>query len=144
VTRGFETDNIDGTFSYNDINVSKGYLQIRPVSKLAQITVDTNVAGKVLMPFTGTLVGVRILVDIAGITGDTRVQVQKNSVDTLSTLAQIDTGETDSADSAVTAVISDSAFVIGDVITIDIDEIQTGTAPFGLLVSLTFERTLGV
>ena len=141
---GFETDNVDGIFSYNDIDVNKGYLQIRPAHKLTSLTIDTNVAGKVLMPFTGTLIGVRILVDTAGITGDLRVQVQKNGSDTLSTLVQIDTGETDSADSVVTVVISDSAFSIGDVITIDIDEVQTGTAPKGLLVGLTFNRTLGV
>lgn len=89
------------------------------------------------------LTGVAAYVETAGVTGLTTVQVHNvtDAADMLSTAMTIDTAETDTATAATPAVINTATddVATGDKIRFDVDTIQTGTAPQGLWVELTFE-----
>ena len=88
------------------------------------------------------LVEVHAMVITAGTTGTTDIQIYNltDTVDMLSTVITIDSGETGSDTAATPAVIdTDNDDVAeNDVIRIDVDAVST-TAPKGLVVTLAFQ-----
>lgn len=88
------------------------------------------------------LVALEAAVVTAGTTGTTDIQIHNvtDSVDVLSTKLTIDSGETSSTTAAADAVIDTSNDDVDswDVWRIDVDAVQSGTAPQGLVISLTF------
>jgi hypothetical protein len=102
-----------------------------------------NLFYRVPSSFNGyKLKDVEAAVKTAGVTGTTLVQicnVTKNA-DMLSTRINIDTNEMDSKNAVVQPVIDTDNDVIntGDILRFDVDQTQTGTAPFGLMVEMQF------
>ena len=89
------------------------------------------------------LVEVHAEIITAGVTGTLTIQIDKNAgTDILSTLLSVDTGETGSDTAAAAAVINlaNDKVAENDVIRIDVDTIQTGTAPKGLVITLGFRE----
>lgn len=75
---------------------------------------------------------------------DTAIQINNTtqSVDMLSTKLQIDSGETGS-DTAATAAVIDTTnddIAENDLLRIDVDAVDTSTAPKGLIVTLGFKK----
>lgn len=103
--------------------------------------------GKAYFPITEdldgrSLVGVAAVVHTAGTTGTMSIQIRNHTdtVDMLSTLLTIDSGETSSFTAATAAVIkSDGSEIVakGEVLAVDVDGIHT-TAAKGLMVILVF------
>jgi hypothetical protein len=89
------------------------------------------------------LIGIAATVYTAGVTGNLDIQIRNktDSVDMLSTKMRIETGETDTSTSDQPGVIDTTKddVATGDVIAIDIDSVQSGTAAKGLCVEMQFE-----
>lgn len=88
------------------------------------------------MPHAMTLTEVRASVNSEPLGADIVVDVNKNGVTVLSTKLSIDDGEKTSATAATPAVISDDSLADWDEITIDLDQIGSGSAGQGLKVFL--------
>jgi hypothetical protein len=89
------------------------------------------------------LTGIAASVYTAGVTGNLDIMI-RNKTDThdmLSTKMRIETTETDTSTSAQPGTIdtSEDDVVTGDIIAVDIDAVQSGTAALGLYVELRFE-----
>jgi len=93
------------------------------------------------MPFAGTLTAVKASVNTAPVGSALVVDINESGTSVLSTKLSIDASETTSATAAVPAVISDSALADNSIISIDIDQIGSGTAGAGLKVSLYVTRS---
>lgn len=95
--------------------------------------VSTSVGGDFECPLTGTISEIGAWVDTAGTTGDAVIDVNKNGSSILYTPISIDSGEKTSRTGSPAAVLADTAISQGDLITVDIDTIQT-TPAWGLVV----------
>ena len=88
------------------------------------------------------LVEVHAKVITAGVTGTTDIQIANvtDAVDMLSTKLTIDSGETGSDTAAAAAVIDTTKddVAVNDQLRIDVDAVQSGTAPKGLIITLGF------
>ncbi|MCP4468815.1 MAG: hypothetical protein GY813_18965 [Halieaceae bacterium] len=104
------------------------------------LTAGTNKA-RFRMPFAGTLTAVKASVNTAPVGSTLVVDINESGTSVLSTKLSIDASETTSATAAVPAVISDSALADNSIISIDIDQIGSGTAGEGLKVTLYVTRT---
>ena len=88
------------------------------------------------------LVEVHALVADAGTTGTTDVQIANTTqaIDMLSTKLTVDSGEVGSDTAAAAAVIDQANLrdrvLLNDILEIDVDAIQSGTAPNGLFITL--------
>ena len=92
------------------------------------------------MPYAMTLTDVRASVKTAPTGSTIVVDVNEAGSSVLSTLVTIDDGETSSKTAATPPVISDSALADDAVMTIDVDQVGSGTAGVGLKVYLTGTR----
>ncbi len=88
------------------------------------------------MPYAFTLVGVRASVNTAPVGSTIIVDINDGGTTVLSTKLTIDAAEKTSTTAAAAAVISDSALADDAEISIDIDQIGSGTAGKGLKVVL--------
>jgi hypothetical protein len=104
------------------------------------LTAGTNKA-RFRMPFAGTLTAVKASVNTAPVGSTLVVDINESGTSVLSTKLSIDASETTSATAAVPAVISDSALSDDSIISVDIDQIGSGTAGEGLKVTLYVTRT---
>lgn len=116
------------------------YVLYRILEKATATTVSTTVGGDVEFPFTGTITEVGASVDTAGTTNLTTVDINKAGTTILSTKITIDSTEKSSRTAATAPVISVSAITAGDVLTFDIDAIQT-TAALGLTIRIGVRLT---
>jgi hypothetical protein len=103
------------------------------------LTTGTNKA-RFRMPFAGTLTAVKASVNTAPVGSTLVVDINESGTSVLSTKLSIDASETTSATAAVPAVISDSALADDSIISVDIDQIGSGTAGEGLKVTLYVTR----
>jgi hypothetical protein len=92
------------------------------------------------MPSAGTLTAVKATVTTAPVGSALIVDINEAGTSVLSTKLSIDDGEKTSATAATPAVISDSALADDAEITIDIDQVGSGTAGAGLKVTLYVTR----
>jgi hypothetical protein len=118
--------------------------------ELAIVAPDTDVAtgdGKAYFVVPDELNGMNLVrvaatVITAGITGATTIQIANvtDSQDMLSTLMNIESGETSTRTSATPGTINTSYddVATGDVLRIDVDAVST-TAPKGLIVEIVFQ-----
>jgi hypothetical protein len=108
-----------------------------------ETTALTTGAAKVTfrMPTAGTLTAVKAALTTAPVGSTLVVDINESGTSVLSTKLSIDASETTSATAAVPAVISDSALTDNSIISIDIDQIGSGTAGAGLKVSLYVTRS---
>lgn len=100
------------------------------------LVVATNIAG-IFAEFDMTLESLFAGVGVLGTTsGGTRIQIQKNGVDMLSTPITIDHGDTTSLTATTPPVISVSSITRGDRISVDIQDITGGGTEAGLQIVL--------
>jgi len=92
------------------------------------------------MPAAGTLTAVKATVTTAPVGSALIVDINEAGTTLLSTKLSIDDGEKTSATAATPPVISDSALADDAEITIDIDQVGSGTAGAGLKVTLYVTR----
>ena len=93
------------------------------------------------MPTAGTLTEVKATVTTAPVGSDLIVDINEAGTSVLSTKLSIDDGEKTSETAATPPVISDSALADDAEITIDIDQVGSGTAGAGLKVTLYVTRS---
>ena len=93
------------------------------------------------MPTAGTLTAVKATVTTAPVGSDLIVDINEAGTSVLSTKLSIDDGEKTSETAATPPVISDSALADDAEITIDIDQVGSGTAGAGLKVTLYVSRS---
>jgi hypothetical protein len=93
------------------------------------------------MPFAMTLTAVRASVNTAPVGSTLIVDINEGGASILSTRLSIDASETTSTTAASAAVISDSSLADDAEISIDIDQIGSGTAGAGLKVWLIGTRS---
>ena len=93
------------------------------------------------MPTAGTLTAVKATVTTAPVGSDLIVDINEAGTSVLSTKLSIDDGEKTSDTAATPPVISDSALADDAEITIDIDQVGSGTAGAGLKVTLYVTRS---
>lgn len=108
-----------------------------------ETTALTTGTGKVTfrMPTAGTLTAVKATVTTAPAGSALIVDINEGGTSVLSTKLSVDDGEKTSATAATPAVISDSALADDAEITIDIDQVGSGTAGAGLKVTLYVTRS---
>jgi len=108
-----------------------------------ETTALTTGTGKVTfrMPTAGTLTAVKATVSTAPAGSALIVDINEGGTSVLSTKLSVDDGEKTSATAATPAVISDSALANDAEITIDIDQVGSGTAGAGLKVNLYVTRS---
>ena len=92
------------------------------------------------MPSAGTLTAVKATVTTAPVGSALIVDINEAGTSVLSTKLSIDDGEKTSSTAATPPVISDSALADDAEITIDIDQVGSGTAGAGLKVTLYVTR----
>lgn len=101
------------------------------------------------LPFDGTFVQsdtdlyrLAAVVDTAGVTGTTIVDIHLNGTTIMTTnKLNIETTETSTATAATQPDLTTTTFSAGDKLTVDVDQVQTGTAPLGLRVVMGLART---
>jgi len=124
------------------------YLAFRVVAPAADVEVATGVGGEFRIPFAGTILQddsdktqLMAYVDTAGTTGTMVVDVHLNGT-TIMTTNKLDIETTDKAtiDAATQPDLTTTTLAKGDIVTIDVDTIQT-TAAKGLVVHLAIRET---
>jgi hypothetical protein len=116
----------------------KKYLTFVLIDGATDTTADTDIGDFAFeSPFAGTITGVGAYVYTAGVTGTMTVDVHLDNATIMATnKISIETGEKSSRDATTQPAITTSALSVGDLITVDIDAIQSGTAAKGLTVWL--------
>ena len=111
---------------------------------IASVTSESATTGSAKvtwrMPYAMTLTGVRASVSTAPAGSTLIVDLNESGTSVLSTKLSIDAGEETSTTAATPAVISDSALADDAEMTIDVDQIGSGTAGAGLKVYLIGKR----
>lgn len=116
------------------------HMELRCVEKSTDLAVANDIMGKILIPFKGKLLSIRAIVDTAGVTGSSVIDVNKNGTTVMTTnKVTIETTEVDSDDATTPPGITTSAVAKGDIYTIDVDSLST-TKPKGLIIHLKFEK----
>jgi hypothetical protein len=117
------------------------YIYIRVLASSSNCSADTTVGGDVEAPFTGTITAIGGWVDTAGTTGNMIVDVNKNGT-TLMTTNKLswDSTEKSTRTAATAPTLTTTSITAGDLITIDIDSVQTTPAK-GLTVRLEVRMT---
>lgn len=116
------------------------YLLIRVLEAATNMAVANVVGGDLELPFTGAITEIGAYVDTAGVTGLATIDVNLNGVTILSTKITIDSAEKSSRTAATPPVLSVTAVTVGDLITVDVDGIQTTIAK-GLTIRLGIRQT---
>jgi hypothetical protein len=93
------------------------------------------------MPFAATLTNVRASVVTAPVGSTIIIDVNESGVSVLSTKLTIDAGEKTSTTAAVPVVISDTTLADDAEISIDFDQVGSGTAGAGVKVTLFWRRS---
>jgi len=117
------------------------YILYRVLDPATDHTVATTVGGDLELPFTGTITEIGAYVDTAGTTGLATIDVHLNGTTLMTTnKITIDSAEKSSRSAATPPALTTTAVTAGDIITVDIDAIQT-TAAKGLTVRLGIRLT---
>lgn len=142
VTLAYSDGTANGLESMASSIVVPIYMHARAVEKATDLAVATDITGNIVSPVTGTIADVKAVVDTAGVTGDTVIDVNLNG-STIMTADKItiESTETDSDDAATQPALTTTAISVNDLLTIDVDSIAA-TAPKGLVVLITIDRTV--
>jgi len=117
------------------------YVSIRLVDKDTSVAVASGIGGDFRLPFDGVIREVGAYVDTAGVTGTMTVDINKAGATIMTTnKIGIETGEKSSQTAAQQPVLTTTAYTKDDILTFDVDAIQT-TAAKGLTVWLDVEET---
>jgi hypothetical protein len=145
IEEAIKNHNHDGVLSAPvnalDLFANYQYLLIRIVLPTVDTTIANVVGGDYVMPYSGSIYEVGATVDTAGVTNLTTIDINNNGTTILSTKITIDTGEKTSRTAATPSVISSPNFKLGDIITFDVDAVQT-TAAKGLTMFMVVIRSI--
>lgn len=133
----------NGTIGFTQVadSIITKYILYRVVENATDVAVDTTVGGDLEIPFKGTITAIGAYVDTAGTTGTMVVDVHLNGTTIMATdKLDIDTTEKSTRTGATAPVLTTTAVIAGDVITVDIDTIQT-TAAKGLTIRIEIKLT---
>jgi hypothetical protein len=132
---------VASTGAYSDLSGTPTDIYIIACSD--ETTALTTGTAKVTfrMPTAGTLTAVKATVTTAPVGSNLIVDINEAGTSVLSTKLSIDDGEKTSETAATPPVISDSSLADDAEITIDIDQVGTGTAGAGLKVTLYVSRS---
>lgn len=116
------------------------HMEIRCIEKATDLSVANDIVGKILVPFKCKLIGLRAIVDTAGTTGNSVIDVNKNGTTVMTTdKITIESTEPDSIDAATQPTITTTSLAKGDILTIDVDSLST-TKPKGLVLHIKLEK----
>ena len=135
-----QINNVSNLTTINNLINEGGtrYVNFRCVPATTNTSVTTTVGGDFEIPVDFTIVSIGAYVDTAGTTGTMTVDVNKNGTTIMSaTKISIETTEKSSRNAATQPALTTTSSVAGDIITVDIDAIQT-TAAKGLTVRFSF------
>ncbi len=117
------------------------YILIRVLDPATSQTVLATVGGDFEVPFTGTITEIGAYVDTAGVTGSATYDVHLNGTTIMTTTKiTVETTEKSSRTAANAPALTTTAVTTGDIITVDIDAIQT-TAAKGLTLRLGIRQS---
>lgn len=141
INTGTDTSRAIPIDQYVASNRNVRYIYIRVLDSATSCSTGTTLGGDIEAPFTGTITEIGGWVDTAGITGNMVVDVNKNGT-TLMTTNKLswDTTEKSTRTAATAPTLTTTAITAGDLITIDIDSVQTTPAK-GLVVRLGIRMT---
>lgn len=134
----FATGNRPTQANLQDFVETAQQVAIGPIIIGDETTAQTVATGKVRfrMPHAMTLTGVRASLNTAPVGSTFVVDINENGTSVLSTKLSIDASEKTSTTAATPAVISDPDLADDSEISIDVDQIGSGTAGAGLRVWL--------
>jgi len=143
INTGTDTTRAMPVDQYVASNRNVRYLMIRVLPAATDHTVSTTVGGDFEIPFTaGTIVEIGAYTDTAGVTGTATIDVNLNGTTLMTTSkCTIDTGEKSTRTAATPPVLTTTAVAAGNLITVDIDVLHSGTAAKGLTVLLGIRVT---
>lgn len=122
----------DGNFSQRvnslDVFNEQRAILYRVLGPTTVIATGTSIGGDLVVPFSGSILDVGATVDVAGITGTMQLDINVNATTILSTKITIDTAEKTSRTAAVPSFVSLTNLNKGDIITFDVDTVQTTPA----------------
>lgn len=108
-------------------------IEIRLIDKATDQAIEAGVGGDFRLPSAFTVISVGAYTDVAGVTGLLTIDINKNGVSILSTPITIESEEKTSATAETQPVVETPDIAANDIITVDIDGIQT-TPGKGLVV----------
>lgn len=118
------------------------YIDWRVLDSATDQIVDTSIGGDFEFPFTGTITSIGAYFDTAGTTGTATIDVNLNGSTIMTTnKISVETGEKSSRDATTQPTLTTTAITAGDILTVDQDAIQTGTAGKGLVVRLGVKQS---
>ena|SRR3990167_8468981 len=131
---------VNNSLTAGDINVdTTRYVIFKCLAPGTSHTVSTVLGGDFESPIAGTISAIGAWVDTAGTTGTATIDVNIGGTTIMTTnKITIDTTEKTSRTAATTAVLTTTTLAVGDIITVDIDVVQTTPAK-GLTVRLTID-----
>jgi hypothetical protein len=134
---------VASTGAYSDLSGTPAVEDIYIIACSDETTALTTGTAKVVfrMPTAGTLTAVKATVTTAPVGSDLIIDINEAGTSVLSTKLSIDDGEKTSETAATPPVISGSALADDAEITIDIDQVGSGTAGAGLKVILYITRS---
>lgn len=121
----------DGSLGLDNLR----YIVWRVLDNTSSQAVNTTYGGDFEFPFSGGILNVYAYVDTVGTTGTCDIDFNINTNTILSTKVTIDTGEKSSRTATTKPVLTNTGFVTGDILNIDIDVVHTTPAK-GLTVVL--------
>lgn len=112
------------------------YILVRVLDSATTNATGTTIGGDIEIPITGTITEIGAYVDTAGTTGLMTIDINKNGTTLMTTnKVTLDSTEKSSRTAATAPVLTTTAITAGDLITVDVDAIQTTPAK-GLTIRL--------
>lgn len=124
---GTDTTPVD----YPDTTNRSRFIYYRIVASGTDVAAASTVGGDFVMPFSGNFIQCGATVDTAGTTNATTVNIKKNGTTVLQ--SDISIASASKTSRSVFPVFTVRNFLVGDIITFDVDSVST-TAPKGLSI----------
>lgn len=141
INTGTDTTRAMGVAEFVASKRNYRFLIYRAVDSATNNAIGTTYGGDLVLPFAGTIVDIGATVDTAGTTGLMTVDVNKNGTTLMSaTKITLDSTEKTSRTAATAPVLTTTALAVGDIITVDVDGIQTTPAK-GLTIFITVRES---
>jgi hypothetical protein len=140
VTTGTDDAKFMTAAAFQASNKNVTYLNFKVVALGTDVATGTNIIGAFEIPFSGVITEVGAYVDTAGVTGLQTVDIHLNGTTIMTTnKITIDSGEVSSRTAATAPTLTTTAVTAGDLITFDVDGVQT-TAAKGLTIRMSIRR----
>lgn len=119
------------------LDISYRYIIWRVLDSSTSQGIISTIGGDLELPLIGVIINVGAFEDTAGITGTGTIDVNLNGTTIMSSAKLVfDSTEKTTRTSATPPILTTTNFSVGDILTVDIDSIQTTPAK-GLTIVLT-------